>query len=270
MCANGTLEKFIPINSFLLFKYFFLLVMIWVIPGKQFAQESVQLSPPETRSLSVFFQQSACVQFGFRMQGAMIRYTINGDEPDEKSAVYKDPICVAGSAIIKAKSFAPGFLPSSSVKVQCIKNNSIIKSIDGTNPSSPYNKGGLSSLYDNLPGTPSPKDGWLGFRKDTLEWKIQFSKKLKPEKLHIGLMRSQGSWIFYPEKIELNSFKGKKLGHREFSADPLVDETNIFSFPIKKKINGLIVRVQNYSSLPDWHPGKGNKPWLFIDEIAIE
>ena len=30
------------------------------------------------------------------------------------------------------------------------------------------------------------------------------------------------------------------------------------------------VRAKNFGILPDWHPGKGNPTWLFIDEIAFE
>lgn len=238
--------------------------------GNTHAQEGIQLAPPETRAHSVFFQQSACVQFDFRMQNAVIRYTINGDEPNENSEIYKEPLCVFGSSTIKAKSFAPGFLPSSSVSVRCIKTSGSIKSIKGTKPEPPYNKRELYSLYDNQPGGLSPKDAWLGFRKDTLEWEIEFSKKQKPGKIHISLLRSQGSWIFYPEKIELISLKGKLLVFKTIGADPAPDAKNIFSFLIKKKVSGLIIRIQNYSSLPEWHPGKGNKPWLFIDEITIE
>ena len=270
MCANGILAKYIRINSFLLFRSFFLLVMIWVMPGYQYAQDNIRLAPPVTKALSVFFQQSACVQFEFRMQGAVIRYTINGDEPNEYSTIYKEPICINSTVIIKAKSFSTGFLPSSSVSVQCIKTTGAIRSIEGTNPESQYNKGGLKRLFDLQPGGLGPGDGWLGFRKDTIEWVIHFSKKQKTGKIHIGLMRSQGSWIFYPEIIELIFFNGKSIGQKMFTADPAPDEKNIFSFPVKKKISGLIVRIQNYSTLPEWHPGKGNKPWLFIDEIAVE
>jgi hypothetical protein len=270
MFVNGIRVKFIPINSHLLLKYLFLLTAGWLIPPDQYAQKNIQLASPQTESTSVYFKNSACVWFEFRQQGATIRYTLNGDEPDENSSVYKEPICVSGSGTIKAKSFAPEFLSSSSIKVQCIKTSGSIELVEGSLPENPYDKSGLKILYDGRPGNINSKNGWLGFRKDTLEWKIQFSKKQKVKKVHISMLQSQGSWIFYPERIELISFKGEQLGQRVFNSEQSPEEKNIFSFPVKKKISGLIVRIHNYTSLPEWHPGKGNKPWFFIDEIAVE
>jgi len=270
MYVNGVPAKCIHINLLQLFKYLLLLSFAWLMSVDQYAQESIQLASPQTDSTAVYFKRSACVRFEFRQQGAVIRYSLNGNEPDEKSPIYKEPICLSASGIIKAKSFAPGFLPSPTIKVQCVKTNDNIESIEGSLPEEPYNKDGLKTLYDEKAGSSHTKDGWLGFRKDTLEWKIQLAKKQKAKNIHISLLQSQGSWIFYPAKIDLISFEGKILGKQLFNSDARPDEKNIFSFSINKKISGFIIRVKNFSSLPDWHTGKGNKPWLFIDEIAVE
>ena len=41
------------------------------------------------------------------------------------------------------------------------------------------------------------------------------------------------------------------------------------------KLSGVearYVRVQgrNYGRIPEWHPGKGSRAWIFVDEILIE
>jgi len=43
----------------------------------------------------------------------VIRYTINGDEPDEYSAIYSEPLRISSNAIIKAGVFRDGYKPSS-------------------------------------------------------------------------------------------------------------------------------------------------------------
>lgn len=272
MFVNGTPAKHIRINLFLLHNKVLLpsLLLLFYCAGS--AQQGIQLAPPQTSSTKVFFQDSTCISFEFRQPGAVIRYALNGDEPDLNSAIYKEPICVSGSAIIKAKSFLNGLIASESVAVKCIKTSDVIKSIAGTEPREPYNKNGLPAITDKLPGEQNSRERWLGFQSDTVEWKIDFSKKQKLKKLHISLLQAQNSWIFYPLKMELLTFNGKTLGLGFFNGNtgPAEDESRIFSFPLERKLKGVIIRFQNYSSIPDWHPGKGKKPWLFVDEIAVE
>ena len=35
---------------------------------------------------------------------------------------------------------------------------------------------------------------------------------------------------------------------------------------INKEVNSITVAVNNTQQLPEWHPGKGLKAWLFMDE----
>src|SRR5687767_10671166 len=198
MFANGTPEKPIRINLSLLHKKFILPALLFIFFCDASAQDRIQLATPQTSSTKVFFQNSTCISFEFRQPGAVIRYALNGDEPNLNSTIYKQPICVSGTAIIKAKSFLNGLIPSESVSVKCIKTRNAIKSISGTAPREPYNKNGLLAISDKLPGEQNSREKWLGFQGDTVEWKIDFSKKQKMKKLHIGLLRAQNAWIFYP------------------------------------------------------------------------
>ena len=272
MYANGARAKYIHINLLQLYKFFFLTAVVFLSINKLYAQGEIQLSPPQAESPAVYFQQSTCISFEFRQQGAVIRYTLNDEEPDENSSIYKEPICVSRSVVIKVKSYATGFIPSSTIGVQCIKTGGAIESITGSLPDAPYNRNGLDILIDGKAGVNSFNNDWLGFQKDSLQWKIKFNKKYKPGKIYIGLMQAQSSWIFYPFKIEIVSSNGKQLGVKNLtaSATQLPDEKRVFSFSIKKKITGFEIRINNLTSLPGWHPGKGNKPWLFIDEISAD
>src|SRR5688500_6717410 len=134
MFASGIPAKHIRINLFLLHKKFILSVLLFILYCDASAQDKIQLAAPQTPSTKVFFQNSTCISFEFRQPGAVIRYALNGDEPDLNSTIYKEPICVSGSEIIKAKSFLKSLIPSESVSVKCIKTNDVIKSISGTAP----------------------------------------------------------------------------------------------------------------------------------------
>ncbi len=52
------------------------------------AQDSFQLAPPLLRYPSVFFTKEAVVEMVFAEAGTQIRYTLNGQEPNDKSPIY--------------------------------------------------------------------------------------------------------------------------------------------------------------------------------------
>lgn len=56
-------------------------------------------------------------------QGAVIRYTLDGTEPNEYSLVYYIPIAIYNTTTIKAKAFKNGYSSSTFVGVYAINNN---------------------------------------------------------------------------------------------------------------------------------------------------
>ena len=88
----------------------------------------------------------------------------------------------------------------------------------------------------------------------------------------------QKKWIFIPETVTyFASMDGKKfqkiagITHKI----PLNSEmalTNDFTAKINKpmKVRYLRVEAVNIGQCPEWHPGKGQKAWLFIDEILVK
>lgn len=271
MFVSGAQGKSIHINLLPLYKILFFLIAICLSPAWLRSQEKIQLASPQTASKTVYFQNSSCIVFEFRQQGAIIRYTLDGEEPDENAAAYSSPICISGTTIINAKSFAAGFMASATTIVNCIKIKEAELKIEGTKPTAPYDKNQLDILHDGLSGGDGYSEGWLGYQRDTIELTILFSKKQKIKNAYVNMMQVQGAWIFLPKKTELLNLKRKAIAQeQETGSTQRPDEKKIFIFKIGKKVNGFIVRAINFSELPEWHPGKGNKPWLFIDEIAVD
>lgn len=50
--------------------------------------------------------------------GVFIRFTLDGDEPTEEAPIYDGPLLVDRSAVLRARSFKPGYLPSSGVCIE--------------------------------------------------------------------------------------------------------------------------------------------------------
>lgn len=73
------------------------------------------VSPP---SGTRFYAETRYVSLSCVTDGAVIRYTLDGSEPSNESAVYHRPFAIAGSVTVKAKAFADLYLPSGTVVAQ--------------------------------------------------------------------------------------------------------------------------------------------------------
>ena len=73
---------------------------------------SGQVADPVLAPASCFFSPSTNVTISCATSGATVRYTLNGSEPDETSAVYSAPITISATTTVKARAFAANKDPS--------------------------------------------------------------------------------------------------------------------------------------------------------------
>lgn len=67
------------------------------------------------------FTEPVAVALATTTAGAEIRYTLDGSEPDETSALYAGPVVVDRSLTLKARGFKPGAAPSRTLTLQAEK-----------------------------------------------------------------------------------------------------------------------------------------------------
>ena len=70
------------------------------------AATSTQVVDPVLTPGSCFFSPSTNVTIACATSGATIRYTLNGSEPTESSAIYSAPITLTATTTVKARAFA--------------------------------------------------------------------------------------------------------------------------------------------------------------------
>jgi hexosaminidase len=229
---------------------------------------------------SVFFTDTAAVTLSFAMQGTRICYTTNGKEPSQYSAQYKAPVIINKNfTAVKAKVFCNGFLPSESSTAVFIKDGLQVKQVKHSAPHQNYTGNGTAVLHDNKGGIPVfSNKNWLGFNSDTVIIDIELEKESTVKKVLVHLLQDYGSWIFLPERIEVyitdaitqsaTLVAEKKIlakqGKEQLVCKPLLLDLN------KKTITKhLQVKLFTVKQLPAWHPGSGQKSWVFTDEIKI-
>ncbi|HSL93320.1 MAG TPA: lamin tail domain-containing protein [Bacillota bacterium] len=99
--------------------------------------------PPVTSHRSGFYDETITVSLSlspWEPTGAVLRYTLDGKEPDSSSPVYSEPLTVTKTTVLRARVFTPGFLPSVTINSTYLVNDNTDLSV-------------LSILMD-------PKDLW--------------------------------------------------------------------------------------------------------------
>jgi len=239
-----------------------------------------QLAPPMLKFHSVFFKTSELVSMQFAQPATKIFFTLNGKEPTENDSYYTKPILIQKSfTTLKAKVFGNGFLPSETLAVTFIKDGLKVKSVQATAPNEKYPGKGPQTLFDNEGGMAnSQSENFMGYQTDSVTISVSLKKKEKITSVLLDFLRDYGSWIFLPLSIRVYYFDEIKnefrfLAEKEIAADSgqqgsitVFEKLNANNKVLSNKIK---IVLKPLSSIPAWHPGKGQQGWMFIDEIKI-
>ncbi len=206
-----------------------------------------------------------------------IYYTLNGSNPDENSFRYKNPFKINSSTILKAVAVKDKQV--SPVSIMNYKQTEKTKITLKYPPNPKYNAFGTASLIDGIHGTVNPGDGnWLGFEGDDFDATLDLRKIKNINEIKTGFLNSPGSWIFLPQNIKYFISKDGINFREVFSKAPDTslqhsNKAEIKEYDIKlKNEEARYIRVfaKNIEVCPAWHPGAGNKSWIFVDEITVK
>ena len=236
--------------------------------------QTLQLAPPQTPVTRLLLKGKKAVTFGFRMHNTSIRYTTDGSDPDGQSAVYQHPLEVSKPGVIKARSFGEGFLPSDPVTVQVLAlQTGFIDSMVLSVTPEKYPARGWRTLCDGQLGNENFREAWLGFDVPEVSFHCFFNKKKRLRQVSVSLLRQQDAWIFLPRVIEVLDEKGRPIARHEpaGAGQERPPGFEMVQIPLPaKKYRSLTLRLTALKALPDWHDGKGNPGWIFVDEVVAE
>lgn len=170
----------------------------------------------------------------------------------------------------------PGRIGKNRIKFEehlAIGKNLELKSL----PHKRYALGNTSILNDGWTGSFDYNDGyWLGFEGNDVEFIIDLADQIKINKIQLSFLQSQNSWIFLPKKIQI-SISDDGLNYSsiydntfEIKPDLNVGGIDFATDSIGMKCRFIKVYAENIKDCPNWHIGKGEKAWLFMDEIIVK
>lgn len=134
-----------------------------------------------------------------------------------------------------------------------------------TAPNPQYHSSDIVLLDGQRGARPWRGNEWIGFDTSNIVFEIKLGKKRKIKHIDLSFLESKGSWIYLPNKIEIEAFS--RNSSTLYSLSNINNEN--LQFRIGKRTNKLKFQIVTPQFIPDGEPGAGHKPWTFIDEIVI-
>lgn len=194
-----------------------------------------------------------------------------------------DPLSVAGAKISASQTFrasatSQGKTQSNQISAYFYRipenRNIILK----TTYASQYAAGGNHALIDFLRGSKDYRTGrWQGYHQVNLDAVVELEEARIINKISIGFLQDQNSWIFMPEEVifqvSTDGIIFTTVGTEKNTLDEHLKGAVLHEFiagRVKQKARFVRVVAKNRGTCPLWHPGAGEKAWIFADEITVE
>lgn len=237
------------------------------------------LTPPTIVNESQILAADGLVSMKHQIPQTIIRYTLDGSEPDStKSLVYNKPILIPKNTLLKARAYKQGWYGSNPISRLFFKAGMHVDSARLDKPADRRYAGKAgTTLIDGVKSDNDQNSGkWLGYNED-FQGYLYFKKPVEASRITLSMLRNLGGSIFPPTRIEIwggadeKSLKLLKVLTPEVpSKDIPGAEGLVYEVPFEKQRVSCIKVVANaLPKLPAWHSNKGNKAWVFVDEVFV-
>lgn len=245
--------------------------------------EPIRLNPPQVKNSSTIFYQPVAVQLAHPVKGVQIRYTTDGSEPDSiNSPIFTGNTQLTENATIKAKAYKDGWYGSSASTFSFYKTTYKPDSVNLLLPLTRVHQAeGAKSFFDGKLGTlnansPAWANNWLGVRNNDMVLVSEFNKPVIVKSVALRTMVEPETGIFPAAQIEIwggHSREQMKLISTYKPEQPkskIAPELKAYETTFRPQtISYLKIVAKPLEKIPEWHPGKGNRALLLVDEVFI-
>lgn len=239
----------------------------------------MKLNPPLLENEEQIVTAPEPLRIKHFIKGTDIRFTTDGSEPDSLlSPQLTGAFIIDKNVRIKAKAFKTGWQSSHVTEKQFFRSAfrpDSIKLLQSPEPE--YASVGAGVLSDLKKGDFYFRSGkWLGYREKPLEAMLYFNKPVLLSSVALSMLYNIDGYIMPPQYVAVwggTDEKALKVLKKVIPVQPQKSAFQTLSaleiaFPATE-IKILKVVAQPVSALPLWHPGKGQKGWVFVDEIIL-
>jgi len=239
----------------------------------------LKLSPPVLLNEEDFLTKAVPLKLKHYIHGTTIRYTLDGTEPDSTSSpVFKGTETISENVHIKAKAYKAGWISSDLLEANFYKNTYTPDSVIYiTKPDEKYKDEQNKLLINHERGEPDFRfGGWVAYRQQKMECLLEFRNAIPVQSITLSSLVDVGSYILPAKLIEVwggEDLKNLKLlGKVEPQQPSKVVPSFMKGFECKfNTVDAKYIKIVAIPvpKLPKWHAGKGEKAWIFTDEILV-
>ena len=211
------------------------------------------------------------------IDNAPMHYTLDGTTPTINSPVYVSALKIKESVNLKAAIFRnqeAGKIISENIQF----SKSTAKPITALEPlAGSFQFKGVSTLVDGLSGTKNYKTGrWIGFYQNDMNVVIDLGKITSIQDAAISTCVEKGDWIFdarsFSVEVSTDGVNFTPVASENYPAMQQQDANGVFNHklsfsPVQTRYVKVLAATEK--SIPEWHGGKGNPGFLFVDEITL-
>jgi hypothetical protein len=202
---------------------------------------------------------------------------MDGKDPDSTaSPLFTEPLSIKGPVLLKARAISPGWFSSDITEFMVFESG--IKPATAVLLSKPDPKyslqGGVSLTDGNKGESNNLLVNWLGFRENPFMAQFGFKGRENINRVILSMADNTGSYIFPPVTIKVyggnDSAKLSLIGTFNPPQPTKYGPSRIQPYSVNIKpgnYNFIRVEAVPVPSLPNWHNGKKEKGWIFIDEV---
>lgn len=209
---------------------------------------------------------------------APIYYTLDGSEPTANSTKYEGVFSINEDAEIKAISIREGNQKSKIYSEKVVVNKSTFKPAKLlSKAANSYEFNGADLLVDGLFGAANYKTGrWIGFQGQDM---IVVIDMLEPTEISKAIIRTNvvtGDWIYDASQIVVETSEDDENYNVVATKDIADENTDHWSAINTHEVDFDATTARYFkvtvkpSVMPDWHPGKGRRAFIFVDEVVLD
>lgn len=206
-----------------------------------------------------------------------IYYTLDGQDPTEKSLKYTKPFTIDQSVVLKTMAVHPD--RTSKISVDTIRfNKATLKPVVLLQPNeSRFSPDGPVVLVDGRNGNHSFDTGaWLTVAGNDLEAVINMQAETILSSASVHVYVRKDAWLFdargFSVSVSSDNKNYKEVASQEYKqmqesdSDGIIEHELLFD-PCKATY--VKIKVISEKSMPDWHWDAGKVPFLLVDEIIL-